>query len=316
MPRELERIQSLRRAAFVVATLAATACGQILGLDGIQYDVTDAGTLHGDAAAPIDAPDDAVVTPGEDAAADVDAAGETSIDAAGDASIDAPIDVAPPEFAWYKLTETSGNVAHDSTANGYDVSLLNVSWDAGANFALSGADAGSGGVVTVGAGLRQAPVSFAAWLTPAARADEATNAHGLTPYPPGAISGDVPGQFGFGIGLDVWTDGGSALAVENVGYTFTNAGGAPFVAGDTYFVVVAIGGASASIYVDAALVATASVSTPGAAPTTTLSLGVHNGDTGYGTKRFYAGRMRDARVYKRALTAAEVAALYGAGPAP
>jgi hypothetical protein len=33
------------------------------------------------------------------------------------------LDVAPPEFAWYKLTETSGSVAHDSTANGYDVSI-------------------------------------------------------------------------------------------------------------------------------------------------------------------------------------------------
>jgi hypothetical protein len=233
-----------------------------------------------------------------------------------DAASDAPV-VAPPEFAWYKLDETSGNTAHDSTANHYDVPLQHVTWASGANFTLPQGGTSNGGSAVVAAGLRQAPVSFTAWLAPASRADETSNAYSITPFPPNAVSGDVAGQYGFGIGLDVWTDGGggSALAVENVGYTFLAPGGTPFIAQTEYFVVAAIG-STASIYVNGSLVGTMTPTTPGPATTTTLSLGVHNDDTGYGTKRFFAGRMQDVRVYKRVLTAQEVSDLYAEGPAP
>jgi hypothetical protein len=175
----------------------------------------------------------------------------------------------------------------------------------------------SGGAALVGAGLRQAPVSFTAWLAPDSRADETSNNYSIMPFPPNAVSGDVEGQYGFGIGLDVWTDGGggSALAVENVGYTFPNVLGTQFVARTEYFVVAAIG-STASVYVNGNLVGTMTPTTPGPAPETTLSLGLHSNDTGYGTKRFYVGRMRDVRVYKRVLTAQEVSTLYADGPSP
>jgi hypothetical protein len=233
-----------------------------------------------------------------------------------DATNDAPV-VAPPEFAWYKLDETNGNTAHDSTANHYDIQLQQVTWASGANFTLPTGGSSHGGSATVGAGLRQAPVSFTAWLAPASRADETSNNYAITPFPPSAVSGDVAGQYGFGIGLDVWTDGGggSALAVENVGYTFLGAGGSQFTAGTEYFVVAAIG-PTANVYVNGTLVGTTTPTTPGPAAMTTLSLGVHNNDMGYGTKRFYAGRMRDVRIYKRELTAQEVSVLYADGPAP
>jgi hypothetical protein len=232
-----------------------------------------------------------------------------------DATTDAPV-VAPPEFAWYKLDETNGNTAHDSTANHYDIQLQQVTWGSGANFTLPQGGAPHGGSTVVGAGLRQAPVSFTAWLAPASRADETSNNYAITPFPPNAVSGDVAGQYGFGIGLDVWTDGagGSALAVENVGYNFLDAG-AQFAAGTEYFVVAAIG-SMASVYVNGNLVGTMTATTPGPATTTTISLGLHNDDTGYGTKRFYVGRMRDVRIYKRVLTAQEVGTLYADGPAP
>jgi hypothetical protein len=160
-------------------------------------------------------------------------------------------------------------------------------------------------------------VSFTAWLAPASRADATSNNYAITPFPPNAVSGDVAGQYGFGIGLDVWTDGGggSALAVENVGYDFLASGGTQFAAGTEDFVVAAIS-SMASVYVNGNLVGTATPTTPGPAATTTLSLGVHNNDTGYGTKRFYAGRIRDVRIFKRVLTAQEVSVLYADGPAP
>jgi hypothetical protein len=160
-------------------------------------------------------------------------------------------------------------------------------------------------------------VSFTAWLAPNARGDETSNSYSINPFPPNAVSGDAAGSYGFGLGLNVWTDGqaGSALAVENVGYTFANAGNTQFLASTEYFVAVTIGASTAQVYVDGQLVGQATPTMPGAAAQTTLWLGVHNGDSGYGTKRFYLGRMRDVRVYKRVLTATEVATLHADGPA-
>ncbi len=314
------------RVGFAVAITAAALLGVACGLDPAgeapvenprdsgktampeaQSGSSSGGSGVADVASAPDSPPDA-----DDSGSDGDA--ELAYDAAD--ATDAPV-VAPPDFAWYKLDETSGNVAHDSTANHYDVTLANVTWDMGANFVLPGGGADSGGSTNVAAGLRQAPVSFTAWLAPASRSDETSNMHAIQPYPPNAVSGDVAGQFGFGIGLNVWTDGtqGSALAAENVGYQFSN-GGSPFTAGVEYFVAAAIDTATATLYVDGQVIGTANTTAPGPSGTTPLRLGYHNEDTGYGTKRFYSGRMRDVRVYKRVLTGAEIAALYATGPAP
>ena len=120
-----------------------------------------------------------------------------------------------------------------------------------------------------------------------------------------------------GIGLNVWTDGqaGSALAVEDVGYAFPNVGITEFIASTEYFVAATIGASTALVYVDGQQVGQATPSTPGAVTMTTLWLGLHNGDTAYGSKRYYLGRMRDVRVYKRVLSASDVATLYADGPA-
>ena len=248
---------------------------------------------------------------GADSAADSAVADGGAAETAPGDEDSAPPPVGPPDFAWYLLNETSGVVAHDSTANHYDVAnLTGVTWGQGASFDGTG----GGGSVVVAAELRQAPVTLTAWLAPDSRVDEGANSHGITPFPPNAVSGDAPGQFGYGLGLDVWS-GGSALAVEDVGYTFQGVAGAPFAVGIEYFVAAAIGATTAIVYVDGQYVGQAAPMVPGATPATTLSLGVHNQDPAYGTKRFYAGRMRDVRVYKRVLTAADVAMLRAAGPA-
>ena len=243
--------------------------------------------------------------------------GSSSGGGANDAAPDAPTVVAPPEFAWYLLNETMGATAHDSTANHYDVQLQNVTWGLGATFGVPPGASPSGGFTTVAAGLRQAPVSFTAWLAPSARGDETSTSYAITPFPPNAISGDAAGFYGFGLGLNVWTDGqaGSALAVENVGYDFPNVGTTEFLASTEYFVAATIGATAAEVYVDGQSVGTATPTAPGAATTTTLWLGLHNDDTAYGTKRYYLGRMRDVRVYKRVLSASDVATLYADGPA-
>jgi hypothetical protein len=105
------------------------------------------------------------------------------------------------------------------------------------------------------------------------------------------------------------------VASQNVG------GAGPFLAGHEYFVVATVGSSigdaspiTAQVYVNGALYDQTTAAIPASAPQPTLSLGVHNGDAQYGSKRVFAGRIRDARVYRRQLDAAEVAQLFASGP--
>ena len=215
-----------------------------------------------------------------------------------------------PDFLWYKLDETSGTTAHDSSSGHHDIDVAGISWNGGGVFHHAC------GVLDVGAGYRVAPITITAWLSPALRSDEASNDHALTPFPPDAMSGDVPALGGFGLGLDAWTGGGSALAVEtgiDASVAFHSQSGV-FVAGTRYFVALVIDASSAKTYVDGQLSATVTADTPPPTSPTPLHLGCHNDDTGYGTKRFFEGTMRDVRVYKRLVAADEIAALYANGP--
>jgi hypothetical protein len=311
-------VPSRARWVWITAAVAWTSLAGACGLDVV-------GTRGGDAAAPPSPEGSSSGSSGSsggpgdsgnvDSTADSGAL-DTGLDASDASDASDAADAAPvviPDFAWYLLNETAGTTASDSTSNNYDITnLTNVVWGSGATF--NGANAG--GSRTVPAALRQAPVSITAWVIANARADRTANNFSVVPFPPNAVSGDVPGQYGYGIGLNVWTDGtpGSALGVENVGYTFTNDGGA-FVSGTEYFIATTISSGAAQVYVNARLVGQAVPTQPGAAATTTLRLGLHNDDTNYGTKRFFKGRLRDVRVYKRVITAAEVQALFTKGPA-
>jgi hypothetical protein len=232
---------------------------------------------------------------------------------------DNPPDAAPPpeitpDFVWYKLDETSGETAHDSSPNHWNLSLSNVTWDEGAVF--DGATVC--GAVNVPENFRQPPVTIGAWLTPSARADQTSNAYGLAPFPPNAVSGDYPGSGGYGLGLDVWTDGdaGHAVSVETgIGSDqgFHSISGA-FADGDRHFLALVIGSADATIFVDGKQTQQTTESIAPSVTPTPLHVGCHNDDDGYGTKRFYKGRMRDVRIYKRALGAGEIAQLFSNGP--
>lgn len=220
-----------------------------------------------------------------------------------------------PDFVWYRLDETAGTTAHDSSSHHFDILVAGVTWGDGAIF-----DGGSVcGSTSVSSEFREPPLSITAWLTPDARDDETLDGYALTPFPPDAVSGDVPALGGYGIGLNVWTDGGGgrALAVETgagANVAFHSEPGA-FAAGVRHFVglVVSTSGL-ARIYVDGAPFAEVSENVPPSASPTPLHLGCHNDDDGYGTKRFYKGRMRDVRIYKHALDAGAIESLFANGP--
>ncbi len=221
------------------------------------------------------------------------------------------------DFVWWKLDETSGTTAHDSSSHHYDVTLEGVTWNDGAVF--DGATCGS---VDVDASFRDPPITITAWLGPTARSDRTTNDYGLTPYPPNAVSGDTPGAGGYGIGVDLWTDGTAGSVVEVETGVGAGTGGFHTVptpltpAAVTFVALVVLGTQSSVVYIAGNVLAQETANVPPSVSPPRFHLGCHNDDTGYGTKRFFRGRIRDARIYQRALAASEIASLYAAGPAP
>ncbi|HEY2901333.1 MAG TPA: LamG-like jellyroll fold domain-containing protein [Polyangia bacterium] len=226
------------------------------------------------------------------------------------------------------LDETAGATAKDSSSHHYDITnLTGVTWSQGAVFD----GVSCGGSASVDPSYRVPPVTISAWLTPQARADETANQYVLVPFPTNAVGDDLPGAFGYGIGLNVWTDGngGSALSAEDldtchgpINGTVTcdikgtqPDGGAGFAADREYFVSVTVEASlAAAIYVDGAPFQTTTAAPLATSAETTLYLGRHNDDLGYASKRFFSGRIRDVRVYKRELGADELAQLYANGP--
>jgi hypothetical protein len=278
---------------------------EILPGDGGDGSPLDSGGPTFDSLPPVEASDDTPAPP-DDAPAP-----PPGDDAEPDAS---PTPTPPPDFAWYKLDETSGTTAHDSSPNHYDITNLSgVVWGAGATF--DGATVC--GSTTVGAAFRVAPVTITVWLTADSRDDETATNYALTPFPPNALSGDAPSLGGFGVGLDVWTDGtpGNGIAFEtgvNAASSFYTIGG--LGADVEYFAALVVGPSQADMYVNADLWASIAANTPTPGSPVPLHLGCHNDDTGYLTKRFFKGRLRDARVYTRLVGAPEVAQLFANGP--
>ena len=216
------------------------------------------------------------------------------------------------DFLWWKLDETSGSVANDSGPSNYDNTLLNASWSDG--LVCPGSDCG--GSVVVANSFRDQPLTISAWLTPSSRADKSANSYSITPFPPNAISNDVPTKGGYGIGLNVWTDdgGGSELIIHAGGGVAGAQLSGGWNAGQRYHIVVVYKKAETIVYVDGAKFHTFAATDPENSDPTELFLGRHNDDAGYGTKRFFSGTIQDVRVWQKLIDADQIAQLYSDGP--
>lgn len=318
---------------FDAPTVDATQSGNDAAADAFASDTTTDQSA-GDVAV-ADSSDAGVADSSDAGAAD---SSDSGVADSSDAGAEAGVPTPPPSYLWYVLDETTGTTAHDSSSHHFDITnLTGVTWNQGANFNGTGGC----GSTTLDSSYRQTPITLSAWLTPAMRSDAPTS-YALTPFPPNALSDDIPGIGGFGLGLNVWSNG-SALAAEGVdtchqaglcvanstlnaadaGLSCTSNASCQmgFTAANEYFVVVSIGpvgdgGANppAKVYVNGALFDDTLGYPPAANASPPLYLGCHNNDTGYGTARFFDGRIRDVRVYQRALGAAEVGQLYANGP--
>jgi hypothetical protein len=276
-----------------------------------------------DAGTPADAGLPGVDTGVPDAPASVDAGlpdASPPVDAGVPDADAATLPDLTPDFAWYRLDETSGTVAHDSSPHRYDIpGLEGVTWGDGATF--DGATVC--GVTNVDASFRTPPVSITGWFAPAVRSDERVPAYALQPYPPNAVSGDVPSLGGYGIGAEVWLDGvppalQAAVPVESgagASVAFHSLP-APFTPLARHLVAAVEDAAAVTVYIDGTAFAVETADVPPRVSPAPLHLGCHNDDTGYATKRFFKGNIRDVRIFRRLLSAEQIAALYQSGPAP
>ena len=168
----------------------------------------DAGGAPDVAPSPVDTVDAGAAGVGETSdsrVADAPIGQDAPIALDGDSGVDsaASLPTPAPDYVWYVLDETQGTTAKDSSSHHYDIAnLAGVTWSEGANFdGLSG-----GGSVAVDSSYRTPPITISAWLTPRARADKTANSYVFQPYPTNAFGDDLPGNSGYGLGLNVWTD--------------------------------------------------------------------------------------------------------------
>lgn len=221
-------------------------------------------------------------------------------------------------IGWWKLDETSGSVAADSSGRGRDGTVAgSATWNGGDGFTFSGGANGSGNAIRLPddllAGVDALTVDFDVWVDPSLSGNWFMYNLGNTAvYPNGTgylfTTNDAQGRFrstiaeaGFATEQSTSRVGKVAAGVwKHVTYTVT--GGAPGAPG------------SARLYEDGALVASSDAIT-----TRPSLLGTPDGRTtlnqlgrsAYAGDNSFKGRLRDFRLYDRALTASESATLAG-----
>jgi hypothetical protein len=214
---------------------------------------------------------------------------------------------------WFKLNDSTGGTLRDDGLLGMDATITGTFLLTGTALRITAADVE--GVTPSLVGLRRPPLTLSAWVTPALRGDRSSVMYGHDPFPPNAVSSDIPNFDGMGLGVNVWSDGapGSELAVGGGGVNNDNTASRAFTAGTRYH-VVAVYTTEIATYVDgepAGSISNVDFNDDNPGP---LYLGIHNEDNGYLTKRYFLGEIDDVRVYKLAASPEQIALLHAAGP--
>ncbi|SDC89459.1 immunoglobulin-like domain-containing protein [Nocardioides lianchengensis] len=216
---------------------------------------------------------------------------------------------------WWKLDETSGTTAADSSGNGRNGTVAGTaSWNAGDGFTFSGGASSGGNAITLPnnllTGLEDVTVDFDAWVDPTLTSGNwfMFNLGNLATYPNGTgylfTTNDANGRYRGTIAEDGFA---SEQSVSRAGHvargqwrhlTLSIDGGTPAAPG------------AARLYEDGVLVAsnTNLTTNPGllGTPDGTTTRNVL-GRSAYAGDASFKGRLRDFRVYSRALTGAEAA---------
>ena len=211
-------------------------------------------------------------------------------------------DAASDLMLWWKFDDGSGTGAADSTGNGWTGTLTNApTWGTGIN----GGDLtfnGTSQCVGTNSASFNVPTSnsftFAAWVKPDPSSTSSNNA--LISQPTGG-AGQVWELHAGGGWADLYTGGGfGGWLSGQPSYTGSDA----LTSGVWSHVAVTGTGTTTTLYINGVQVASANASAfAGIYPTNNLFVGCANGN-------YYKGSIDDPRVYNRALSAADVKALY------
>ena len=217
---------------------------------------------------------------------------------------------------WWKLDETSGTVAADSSGNGRNGAVAGAAtWNAGDGFTFSGGANSGGNAITLPdnllSGLEDVTVDFDVWVDPSLTSGNwfMYNLGNSATYPNGTgylfTTNDSSNRLRSTIAENGFATEQSASRAGRVPtgqwrhITYSIDGGTPAVPG------------AARVYEDGVLVAsnTNLTTNPGllGTPDGTTTRNVL-GRSAYGGDLSFKGRLRDFRIYSRALTGAEAAA--------
>ena len=215
----------------------------------------------------------------------------------------------PGLIAYLKMDEGSGTVATDSSGNGNAGTLMNgAGWTAGHSGQAVALDGVSGYVrIPHAAGLDAYPLTVAVWF-------KSTTTTGWRALVNKYLAGSMNGYqvFFSGGNLCAWYFRDSSNYIfDGTGCPLSTAGTNDGLWHQAVFVVDATGG---RLYVDGAQKASRAWTGVAAAPTTTQDVQLGHYPGGAEATAYVPGALDEVQVYNRALTAAEVLALFNALP--
>jgi hypothetical protein len=202
-------------------------------------------------------------------------------------------------IGYWNLAEGSGSVAHDTSGSGYDGTVNGAAWTTGtSSFALR-FNGTTDDVITPNIALGNG-FSISAWAN-----------SGVLSQAPWSRIAETQWDGGFYLGTD--ETGGKYKFIVNSGSGFTGSCGARLgcaeggaVTSGWHLVTGTYDGSTATLYVDGAMAASDTFAAPGNT-TYPLYIGRYYADNGSG----WNGAIDEVHLYNRAVTSAEVSALYG-----
>ena len=201
-------------------------------------------------------------------------------------------------IGYWNFDEGSGSIAHDTSGSGYNGAINAAAWTAGKiNSGLS-FNGTTSGVVTPNIALGNT-FSISAWVNPGVPLESSYARIAETQYSPGFYMGTN----GPGTGYKLIVNGGTGATVS-CGLSYGCAEGGTVSSG-WHLVTATFDGTTGRLYVDNALVGSDTFSAP---PNTNLPLNI--GHYYAGNTSGWNGGIDEVRLYNRALTGAEVSAIY------
>lgn len=160
--------------------------------------------------------------------------------------------------------------------------------------------------------MKQLPLTLEAWVKPEARTSGSIN----DPLPTNVISNDLTLYGGHGFGVHLYPDGSKLnVGIEGESEDFRTVPGVTFSNNTWVHISVVYTPGNVKTYVNGTLLDDYSFTQGEINGDTTIRIGRHNDDTGYGSRRFFKGAIDEVALYHRALSDSEVQAQCLAGSA-